>query len=265
MGKLVSVIMGIYNCQDTLAEALDCMVNQTYTEWEIVMCDDGSKDQTVAIAEEYVARYPDKMHLLKNEVNRGLNYTLNRCLAEAKGVYIARMDADDLCDPERFQKEVQILENDNQVHIVSSDMEFFDQEGVWGKTSVKKSPQKRDFLRSTPFCHAPCMVRKEAYEAVGGYSVADKLLRVEDYHLWVKMYEKGFRGVNIQKPLYSMRDDRNAFHRRKFKFRLNEAYVKAYAVKHLGLPVYGYVYCLRPIIVGLLPEWLYKRLHRAKK
>lgn len=265
MGKLVSVIMGIYNCQDTLAEALDCMVNQTYTEWEIVMCDDGSKDQTVAIAEEYVSRYPGKMRLLKNEVNRGLNYTLNRCLAEAKGVYIARMDADDLCDPERLQKEVQILENDNRVHIVSTDMEFFDQEGVWGKTSVKSAPQKRDFLKSTPFCHAPCMVRKEAYEAVGGYSVADKLLRVEDYHLWVKMYEKGFRGVNIQKPLYSMRDDRNAFHRRKFKFRLNEAYVKAYAVKHLGLPVYGYVYCLRPIIVGLLPEWLYKRLHRAKK
>ena len=109
------------------------------------------------------------------------------------------------------------------------------------------------------------MVRKEAYEAVSGYSVGDRLLRVEDYHLWVKMYEKGFRGVNIQEPLYSMRDDRNAFSRRKFKFRLNEAYVKAYAVKHLGLPIYGYAYCLRPIAVGLMPGWLYKLMHRARK
>lgn len=265
MGKLVSVIMGINNCQDTLAEALDCIVNQTYTEWEIIMCDDGSKDQTAAIAEEYVTRYPGKIRLLKNEVNRGLNYTLNRCLEIAEGEYIARMDGDDICSPLRFEKEVSVLERNPDISIVSTEMSLFDEGGVWGQTHAKEKPEKHDLLKKTPFCHAPCMVRKEAYNAVGGYSVDDKLLRVEDYHLWVKMYEKGFRGVNILEPLYSMRDDRNAFSRRKFRFRLNESYVKAYAVKHLGLPMYGYIYCLRPIVVGLMPNWLYKRLHRSRK
>ena len=101
------------------------------------------------------------------------------------------------------------------------------------------------------------MVRKEAYEKVKGYSISDRLLRVEDYHLWIKMYAKGFKGMNLQEPLYSMRDDRNAQGRRKFKYRLNEAYVKKVAIRN-------YVWCLRPIIIGLLPGSLYRILHRKK-
>jgi glycosyltransferase EpsE len=106
------------------------------------------------------------------------------------------------------------------------------------------------------------MVRREAYEAVGGYSVDKKLLRVEDYHLWIKMYAKGFKGYNIGKALYQMRDDRNAYSRRKFRYRLNEAYVRLLVVKELKLPFYGAIYALRPIIVGLLPKKLYDILHK---
>ena len=108
------------------------------------------------------------------------------------------------------------------------------------------------------------MVRKEAYQAVDGYSVSDKLLRVEDYHLWVKMYAKGYRGMNIQEPLYSMRDDRDAQGRRKFKYRLNEAYVKKIAIQELGLKKRSYIWCLRPIIIGLLPRSIYRSIHRKK-
>ena len=106
------------------------------------------------------------------------------------------------------------------------------------------------------------MVRKEAYAAVNGYSVDEKLLRVEDYHLWIKMYAKGFRGRNIHMELYRMRDDRNATGRRKFRYRFNEAYVSRLAVRKLKLPVWKYIYSLRPIIVGLLPLPLYNYLHR---
>ncbi len=94
----------------------------------------------------------------------------------------------------------------------------FDENGVWGKTYAELYPIKESFLKGTPFCHAACMVRKEAYEKVKGYSISDRLLRVEDYHLWIKMYAKGFKGMNLQEPLYSMRDDRNAQGRRKFKY-----------------------------------------------
>lgn len=265
MSKKVSVIMGIYNCAKTLGEALDCIINQTYKNWEVIMCDDNSSDNTIQIAEQYVQKYPGKFVLLKNKKNHGLNYTLNKCLKVVNGDYIARMDGDDLCSEDRFEKEVIILDKCEDISIVSTDMNFFDEKGIWGRTYKEAYPIKESFLRTTPFCHAPCMVRREAYVDVGGYSVSDKLLRVEDYHLWIKMYAKGYKGMNIQEPLYSMRDDRDAQGRRKFKYRLNEVYVKEYAIKELKLPVTSYIYCLRPLLVGLLPAGAYKILHRSKQ
>lgn len=264
MSEKISVIMGIYNCANTLGEALDCIINQTYTNWEVIMCDDYSSDDTVQIAEKYVQKYPGKFLLLKNKENHGLNYTLNKCLKVANGDYIARMDGDDLCAVDRFEKEVKVLDEHEDISIVSTDMNFFDERGVWGRTNTEKEPTKESFLRATPFCHAACLVRKEAYQAVDGYSVSDKLLRVEDYHLWVKMYAKGYRGMNIQEPLYSMRDDRDAQGRRKFKYRLNEAYVKKVAIKSLNLNKINSVYCLVPILKGITPPFVYHFCHRKR-
>lgn len=76
----VSVIMGIYNCESTLPQAVDSILAQTYPNWELVMCDDGSTDGTYAVAERYRIQYPEKIVLLKNEQNRKLSYSLNRCL-----------------------------------------------------------------------------------------------------------------------------------------------------------------------------------------
>lgn len=258
----ISVIMGIYNCAETLPDAINAILNQSITDWELILCDDGSGDETYTVARFYQHQWPEKIKLLKNETNLGLNATLNRCLQEAKGEYIARMDGDDLCSPERFAEELSCLEANPDIAIVSTDMEFFDETGTWGRISHPEFPQNKDFLAGSPFCHAPCMVRREAYEAVGGYSVDKKLLRVEDYHLWIKMYAKGYKGRNIGKPLYKMRDDRNAYSRRKFRYRLNEAYVRLLLVKELKLPFYCGFYAMRPIIVGLLPKKLYDILHK---
>lgn len=258
----VSVLMGIYNCAGTLPAAIESILAQTFVDWELVMCDDGSEDDTYQIAMTYSAQFPDKIHVLKNERNLGLNATLNKCLSVAKGDYVARMDGDDTCLPERFAEEIKVLDSEPEIAIVSCDMAHFDESGIWGRVSHPEYPQKKDFVHGTPFNHAPCMVRKEAYEAVGGYSVEKNLLRVEDYHLWLKMYEAGYKGKNIGQILYHMRDDRDAYKRRKFKYRINEAYVKALAVKKLNLPISGYIYVLRPIIVGLLPLKIYDFLHK---
>lgn len=259
---IISVIMGIYNCEDTLAEAIDCIVQQTYTDWELIMCDDGSSDRTVEIAKNYVGKFPDKMILMQNKQNCGLNHTLNKCLMKASGDYIARMDGDDLCSKDRFEKEIRVLQSEPSISFVSSNMFFFDENGIWGCSHTKEYPEKKDFLRGTPFCHAPSMVIREAYISVNGYSEDARLLRVEDYHLWMKMYKLGFKGKNLSEPLYQMRDDRNAYNRRKFKYRVNEAFVKALAIKELKLPLYGYVYALRPIVIGLLPGPVYDLLHK---
>lgn len=261
----ISVLMGIFNCAKTLPQALDCLINQTCADWKCIMCDDGSSDDTYSVAQTYVEKYPEKFILIKNETNQGLNITLNNCLALADTEYVARMDGDDVCDSTRFEKEIKFLDEHKKYSIVSSNMNLYDKDGIFAMAKYPQIPKNKHFLKYSPFCHAGCMVRTEHMKSVGGYAVDDKRLRVEDYDLWVRMYEKGYRGFNIQEPLYSMLDDRSAQRRRKFKFRVNEARVKAYAVKSLNLPFYSYIHCLKPIIIGLLPSSAYKILHRSTK
>lgn len=265
MQPKISILMGIYNCATTLAEAIDSILAQTYSNWELILCDDGSVDDTYAVAESYQQRYPEKVILLKNERNMGLNHTLNHCLEHAGGEYIARMDGDDVSLPTRLEKELDYLMAHPEYAIVSCPMVYFDENGDFRTGGCAyEAPQPSMLVRGTIHCHAPCMVRTEAIRKVGGYSVEKRLLRVEDWHLWMKLYAAGYRGRNLTEPLYKMRDDRAATGRRKFKYRFNEAYVCCLTIKTFGLPVWSYVFALRPIIVGLLPGPVYNYLHRRK-
>lgn len=262
MEKQVSIIMGIYNCENTLSEAIDSIINQTYDNWELIICDDGSLDKSYAIAKRYQEKYGERIILLSNERNLGLNVTLNKCLNKAKGEYIARMDGDDISLPERLAVEVEYLNKHDEYAIVSSPMIYFDEEGEFKVGCQTGEPILKNFAKGTQFCHAPSMVRREAYTAVKGYSTKKTRFRVEDWDLWIRMYEKGYRGYNISRPLYKMRDDRNAYQRRCFKYRINEAIVSASAVKKLGLKKINYIYMLKPVIVGLLPKSIYMYFHK---
>lgn len=265
MSARVSIIMGIYNCESTLAEAIDSILLQTYSKWKLIMCDDGSQDSTYRIAEEYQKRYPEKIILIRNHQNKGLNFTLNHCLEYADTEYVARMDGDDISLPERLETEINFLDTHPEYAIVSCPMIYFDENGEFMRGRGTGEPDVNMMCRATPFCHAPCMVRCEAYESVGGYAVSDKRLRVEDWDLWIRMYAKGFKGYNLSEHLYKMRDDRNAFSRRKMKYRMNEMRVGALAIKSLKLKPILYIYCLRPIVVGLLPNNTYRILHKMKQ
>ena len=265
MTKRISILMGIYNCAATLPEAIDSILAQTCTDWELILCDDGSTDNTYAVARDYQSRYPDQIKLLQNERNMGLNHTLNRCLAAAEGEFIARMDGDDISLPHRLETELAFLQSHPEYAIVSSRMIYFDENGDWGAGGIMTAiPEASQLVHGTIHCHAPCMVRREAMAQVGGYSEDKKLLRVEDWHLWMKLYAAGYRGYNLSEPLYKMRDDRAAYRRRKFRYRLNESYVSRLAVKTFHLPIWMNLYTLRPIIVGLLPSFIYNILHKKR-
>ena len=260
----ISVIMGIYNVGDTLAEALDSLLSQTFKNFEIIMCDDGSKDNTLEIAKEYFNRYPKQIVLLKNKKNLGLNYTLNRCLSVATGEYIARMDGDDISVPDRFEKQAKFLDEHPEYAIVSSPMILFDENGNFKITKAIEFPQKEDCVKGNPFCHAPVMIRSEAYKKVDGYTVNKKMLRVEDVDLWFKLCAAGYKGYNFQEPLYKMRDDREATSRRKFKYRVNSTYTRLVGCRRVHMPLKYYIYAFKPIIIGLIPRPLYVYLHRQK-
>lgn len=269
ISKKVSIIMGIYNCAETLNEAIDSIINQTYSNWEFIICDDGSKDDSYRIAKGYEIKDPNRFKVIQNGKNKGLNVTLNKCLEIATGEYVARMDGDDICDPMRFQKEVEILNNHPEYAIVSSYMTTFDERGDWGCIKTLEEPQIKDFPTHVPmFCHAPCMIRRLAFVDVGGYTENKRLLRVEDYHLWYKFYAKGYRGYNIQEALYKMRDDRDALHRRTAQARLNGIYATFIGFKMVHVPKWMYIYAIKNAVIEIskiiVPDLIYEFFHRKR-
>ena len=269
LSKKISIIMGIYNCAETLPEAIDSIIAQTYTNWKFIICDDGSQDDSYQVAKVYEAKDPERFMVVRNEENRGLNYTLNRCLKLSDGDYIARMDGDDISTPDRFAKEVYILNKHPEYAIVSAHMITFDESGEWGCIKTLRRPQVKDFPTHVPmFCHAPCMIRREAFMDVEGYTEDKRLLRVEDYNLWYKFYAKGYKGYNIQEPLYKMRDDRNALHRRTPQARLNGIYATFLGFHMVHLPAWTYIYAVKnavlEIIKLIIPDKLYDYFHKKR-
>ena len=258
---LISIVMGIYNCEEYLSDSIESIINQTYENWELIMCDDGSSDYTLKIAQKYEKKYPSKIKVLINEKNMGLNYTLNKCIDYAKGEYIGRQDGDDISLPNRFEIEMKFLLNNPDYSLVSSNMIFFDETGDWGRSHNFGVVKKENFIKGSPICHAPCVMKRDALKQVGGYSVEKKLLRVEDYHLWFKFYIAGLKCYNLEECLYKMRDDSNAYKRRSFQNRLNEVRLKFWGFKQIKIPLHHYLWILKPIILFVLPKKMYHFLH----
>lgn len=269
--RRISIIMAIYNCAPTLREAIDSIIAQTYTNWELILCDDCSTDNTAAIAQEYVDKY-DNILLIRNERNLRLAASLNHCLEYADSEYIGRMDGDDISLPERFEEEVAFLDAHPEYALVSCGMINFDENGDWGVQLKPEKPTKKSFVADSPFCHAPVLMRREALNDVDNYTVRDDLKRGQDYFLWHKFYMKGYKGYNIQRPYYKMRDDQEAATRRGF----NEGWtnrikkgimcsrVKYEVLKDLDIPLKYRLYSIRPLLVALFPKSLYMYLHKKK-
>ena len=259
----ISVLMGAYNCADTIGKSIESIQAQTITDWELIICDDGSIDNTIEVVKEY-QNSDDRIVIIQNDKNRGLSYTLNHCLEVAKADYCARMDGDDLCDPNRFEIQMKFLEENPEYAFVSTSMKRFDEEGYYDEPAIGEgfSPTNMSFVKGSPFCHGSVMIKKEAYDAVDGYRVRPETLGVEDYDLWFRLYAKGYKGYMMRNPLYSMFDGREAAKRRTFKRRLNEAWVRKEGYKRLKTPLIYRIMVLKPILIGLIPQWLYVKLLR---
>ena len=259
---VVSVIMGIYNCAETLSEAVESIRNQTYPNWELIMCDDGSKDDTYQIAKELESR-DKRIKVIKNSCNMGLSAALNHCLKYAQGKYIARMDGDDVSCPDRFEKQVRFLDTHQNYAIVSTPMILFDENGDWGRTrNGKTAPSKEDVVTGSPICHAPSMFRKECLLAVNGYTEGKRIQRVEDVDLWIKLYSLDYLCYNLDEPLYRMRNDPNAFKRRKYIYRINSTIVRLKGCRKMSLSARCYLKSFYPMIIGIIPSTLRRSLKK---
>lgn len=261
----VSIIMGIYNCEDTLSEAIDSIINQSYQNWEFIICDDGSTDKTYEIAKSYEEKYPDKIIILRNKENMRLAASLNRCLGVATGKYVARMDADDISLPERLEKEVDYLEKHPDCDCVGTGRIIFDENGREYVRISNEIPKKENMLLGVPFAHPTIMMRKRVYDILGGYTVSKDTMRAEDADLWFRFFEKNFQGYVLQEPLYRYKETTQDYKKRSLKAAIGTAKVFYNGYKKLEFPKYKYFYAFKPIIAALLPNYIMKMYHMKDK
>ncbi len=230
---LVSVLMPAFNSGLYIAEAIDSILNQTYSNIELIIFDDGSTDNTRAVIEQY--QDPRVIKILSDE-NYGVVRARNEMIDRARGQYIALMDADDIADPTRIEKQLAILEGDN-CDVCGSAQWVLDE----ATHQIKKSKDKftDSDLRALlsvycGLCNSAMMGKAEIFKQ---FKYDTSILTSEDYYLWVQMAAAGYRFLNLKERLITYRRypaQTSSVHLEKFKVTTIEVQKKY--LQLLGIP-----------------------------
>ena len=251
---ILSVIAGAYNISDcfSLRNSMDSILNQTFTDFEFIICDDGSCDNTWEILCNYANR-DKRIKLIRNKTNLGLAASLNRCISISTGDFIARHDMDDYCDIHRFEKQLDYLATHQDVCVLGCQCFLFDENGVWGKQIFPLSINNKDFLFCSPYKHGSVMFRRDSLLKAGCYRVAKETYRAEDYDLFMTL-QTFCKGANLDEFLYFFCENKETRKRRKYNYRIDEVKIRYSGFKKLKLLPKAFPYVIKPLIVGLIPN-----------
>jgi len=210
-----SVLLSVYHKENPsyLSQSLDSVFNQTVPPSEVILVKDGQLTKELDnVIEEFLKEY-SIFKVISLEENRGLGFALNEGLNHCSYEWVARMDTDDICFPNRFEKQLEIIETHPEVSFIGSTIsEFIDM--PQNIISYRRLPEKHEdiFIYSKSRCplnHPTVMYRKEAVVCSGGYREFP-----EDYHLWIRALMKGYKFYNIQEPLLYFRTSLDVIRRR---------------------------------------------------
>jgi len=202
---VLSVILPVFNGEKYLNEAIDSILSQSYKAYEFIIINDGSTDNSLSIIESY-SSVDSRIRVISRE-NKGLVYTLNEGIFLATGSYIARMDADDVSMPLRFEKQVALL--DSGIDICGCHYEEIDEHGNNLRSRIMPLTDKEIFLclgRTVPFAHGSVMFRKDKFIELGMKYGDTKYSKAEDYALWCDMFTRSFRFSNVDLFLFKYRN-----------------------------------------------------------
>lgn len=198
--------MAAYNAANTIRESIDSTLQQTFHDFELIIINDGSTDNTEAIIQSYS---DVRIKYLANEKNIGLPCCLNRAISVAHGTYIARMDADDIMHPKRLSIQYAYMEAHPDIDIVGSDYRMFDETSHTKRRYMPRSYDmiKSEMLYNSPFCHPAAMLRKRLFN---DFQYDESFRYCQDYELWTRLLPY-VRGANIPKVLlyYRINHDGN--------------------------------------------------------
>lgn len=195
----ISVVMSVYDGEKYLREAIDSILNQTFTDFEFIIVNDGSTDSSLEIIQSY---HDDRIRAINNKINIGLTKSLNNAIREARGEYIARQDADDISLPNRFEEQIKYLAEHPEVALLGTGIYMIDNGGkILGKRIALANPSK-SLLKSNQFNHGSTMFRREVIAELGGYN--ELFTYGQDYELWLRM-ATCHEVKNLRQVLYKLR------------------------------------------------------------
>lgn len=196
----VSVVMPAYNAEKYIGEAIDSILNQTYTDFEFIIIDDGSSDNTI----NTIMSYTDpRIRFYQNEHNVGVAATLNRGLELATGEYIARMDSDDISLAERFEKQVDFMNRNPDVAVVGTGIQLFGAQSATRMFSADYDHLKVDLLFGNCFAHPSVMLRAKFFRQTS-LCYDTSYSKMEDFDLWVRTAEQ-YKIASLQEVLLKYR------------------------------------------------------------
>lgn len=184
----ISVATSVYNGERFLAPAIDSVLAQNFSDFEFLLLDDGSRDGSLAIAQDYAARDP-RIRLITRE-NRGLVSSLNELLAMARAPLVARFDADDICAPDRLSQQLAFMQTHPDHGLVGSNTRYIGADGLPSPVPNLPRPQDHQALLASfedkpNLCHSAVLYRRDLVLALGGYRAS--YVHAEDYDLWLRL------------------------------------------------------------------------------
>ena len=185
MGDIVSIIMPSYNTGRFISETIESVLAQSYSNWELIIVDDCSTDNTDEVVEKYLC--DERIRYIKNEKNSGAAVSRNRALREARGKWIAFLDSDDLWSPEKLEKQIGFME-ENGYHFSYTNYEEIDEASKPNGTSVT-GPKRITKRKMYDYCWPGCLTVMYDAEAVGLIQIAD-IKKNNDYAMWLKVCRK---------------------------------------------------------------------------
>ncbi|GEM_PF-1566211 len=204
---LVSVISAAHNVEKYIGETIESIQKQTYPNWELIIADDASTDNTVSVVESYIRRDQRIKLIRRNVSGGGPGPALNDATALAKGVYVAIQDSDDISLPTRLDEEVAFLEKHKEYAGVSCSVELMSEDGSTILGIKRKSTDQTLLLflllLRPQFIHGSMLVTKQALTDIGGYDPA--YVPVDDYEIQCRLVQKGKALANLDSVLYKYR------------------------------------------------------------
>lgn len=187
---MISVVLPVYNAQNTIKESIDSIITQSYTNWEMILINDGSSDSTMDIVKSYK---DERIKVYNNEGNKGLIYTLNRGVELATGKYIARMDSDDIALPLRFEKQIEYMESNPKCIICGTFARTFSNDNKKSrilKFEVSNTKIKHSLICACCFAHPTVMIRTSVFQNTS-IRYDENYPYAEDHKLWIDLMHLG--------------------------------------------------------------------------